>query len=32
MESVTSEKGETVDGLTSRIKKKLADLESTIEA
>lgn len=31
MESITSEKGETVENITVRIKKKLLDLEATIE-
>ena len=32
MESITSEKGDTVENISGRIKKKLADLEETIEA
>jgi uncharacterized protein YukE len=31
MESITAEKGETVENINVRIKKKLADLEATIE-
>jgi hypothetical protein len=31
MESITAEKGETVENINVRIKKKLVDLEATIE-
>lgn len=32
MENITTEKGETVDNLAARIKKKIADLEEAIES
>ena len=32
MENITSEKGDTVENLSNRIKKKLTDLECSIES
>jgi hypothetical protein len=32
MESITSEKGDTVESMALRVKKKLSDLENTIDA